>query len=145
MSALEDLLLQCFGSVADREKAAAYIEAAPERFQELLDLACSPKDSRAHVVAAWVLEKYSLHRLEVLKTSSTLFSKAWPFKSTEQTSPHDVPLPLLPKERTPCTIKQKTNRRNYASCFDYMLEAEKAAALAFAMKPCTFSANTKIG
>ena len=107
MSALEDLLLQCFASVADREKAAAYIEAAPERFQELFDLACSSKDSRAHVVAAWVLEKYSLHRLEVLGRPARRFStRRGRSKAREQTSPHDeTPLSLLPKERTPCTIK----------------------------------------
>ena len=95
-----------FASVADREKATAYIEAAPERFQELFDLACSPKDSRAHVVAAWVLEKYSLHRLEVLEDQLDTFLQGVAIQKHEQTSPHDeTPLSLLPKERTPCRIK----------------------------------------
>ena len=66
MSPLEDLLLQFYASVADREKGAAYIKENPAYFQELFSLACSPQEGRAHIVAAWVLEKYTLEKLGLL-------------------------------------------------------------------------------
>ena len=140
MSALEDLLLQCFASVADREKAAAYIEAAPERFQELFDLACSPKDSRAHVVAAWVLEKYSLHRLEVLENQLDAFLVGVAVQKHE--SKRRPMMKLLyhyckKQDRRAQLIKKQIDGI-IAACFDYMLEAEKAAALAFSMKTLHF-------
>ena len=82
MNDLEELLIQFFASVADREKGAAFIEQHPERFEELFSLACSPKEERVHIVAAWVLEKYSLHQLEVLEKTSMFYwgcgrSKTW--------------------------------------------------------------------
>ena len=140
MSALEDLLLQCFASVADREKAAAYIEAAPERFRELFDLACSPKDSRAHLVAAWVLEKYSLHRLEVLDDQLDTFLKGVAVQKHE--SKRRPMMKLLyhycRKKECRAQLSKKQIDGIVAACFDYMLEAEKAAALAFAMKTLHF-------
>lgn len=66
MSTLEDLLLQFYASVADREKRAAYIDENPAYFQELFSLACSPEEGRAHIVATWVLEKYILEKLALL-------------------------------------------------------------------------------
>lgn len=73
MSALEDLLLHFFASVGDREKGADYIRRNPEEFGELFTLACSKNDDRKHIVAAWILEKYTLPRLEILGPIFTKF------------------------------------------------------------------------
>ena len=66
MSPLEDLLLQFYASVADREKGAAFIDQNPAYFQELFTLACAPDQKRTHIVAAWVLEKYTFDKLALL-------------------------------------------------------------------------------
>ena len=66
MSPLEDKLLQFYASVADREKGAAHIDENQAYFQKLFSLACSPKKERKHIVAAWVLEKFTLEKLALL-------------------------------------------------------------------------------
>ena len=140
MNALEDLLLQFYASVADREKGAAYIQEKPERFKELFALACSPKETRAHIVAAWVLEKYSLNRLEVLANNLNSFLKGVADQKHE--SKRRPMMKLLfhycknKKHRAALTSAQIDTI--VAACFDYMLEAKKAAALAFAMKTLHF-------
>ena len=56
MEGLEKRLLQHFGSAADRDKGAAFINKNPRFFNELLALACNAKADRQHIVAAWILE-----------------------------------------------------------------------------------------
>ena len=103
-------------------------------------MACSHKETRAHIVAAWVLEKYSLNRLEVLANNLNSFLKGVADQKHE--SKRRPMMKLLfhycknKKRRAALTSAQIDTI--VAACFDYMLEAKKAAALAFAMKTLHF-------
>ena len=127
MNDLEELLIQFFASVADREKGAAFIEQHPERFEELFSLACSPKEERVHIVAAWVLEKYSLHQLEVLEIDLDSFIKGGGSRHESKRRPMMKLLYhycLSQSRRSHLTPSQIDTI--VAACFDYMLEAKKA-------------------
>lgn len=140
MNNLEDLLIQFYASVADREKGAAFIEQHPERFEELFLLACSPNEKRVHIVAAWVLEKYSIHQLEVLEEDLNAFIKGVAVQRHESKR-----RPMMKLLYHYCLSQSRRSQLSpsqidtiVAACFDYMLEAKKAAALAFAMKTLHF-------
>ena len=140
MSPLEDLLLQFYASVADREKGAAFIDQNPVYFQELFTLACSAEQKRTHIVAAWVLEKYSLEKLHLLRPLFSSFISGVAQQKHE--SKRRPMIKLLyhycrDKKRRE-SIDKKQRDQIVALCFDYMLEAEKAAALAFSMKTLHF-------
>ena len=140
MSPLEDLLLQFYASVADREKGAAFIDQNPAYFQELFALACAPDQQRKHIVAAWVLEKYTLEKLALL---SPLFSEFLTGVAQQKHESKRRPMIKLlyhyckDKKRRE-SIDQTQRDQIVTLCFDYMLEAEKAAALAFSMKTLHF-------
>ena len=136
MSSLEELLLQFFASVADREKGAAYIEGHPDHFQELLALACSPAKNREHIVAAWVLEKYALARLDCLDKCLETFLQGTLVQTHESKR-----RPMIKLTYHYC--RNKKRREALSSevkdtlveiCFSYLLEAEKIASIAFALK-----------
>ncbi|MEN8768040.1 MAG: hypothetical protein ABF261_07825 [Candidatus Arcticimaribacter sp.] len=143
MSPLEDLLLQFYASVADREKGAAFIDQNPAYFQELFALACAPDQQRKHIVAAWVLEKYTLEKLALL---SPLFSEFLTGVAQQKHESKRRPMIKLlyhyckDKKRRE-SIDQTQRDQIVTLCFDYMLEAEKAAALAFSMKTLHFFRN----
>ena len=136
MHPLEELLLQFYASVADREKGAAYIEEHPDYFQELFTLACSAEQKRTHIVAAWVLEKYLLTQLSLLTPILSKFILGVAQQKHE--SKRRPMIKLLfhyckeKKRREKISKKQKDHI--VTLCFDYMLESKKAAALAFSMK-----------
>ena len=140
MSALEDLLLQFYASVADREKGAAYIANNPAYFQELFSLACSPEEKRTHIVAAWILEKYTIDKLALL---SPIFSNF--LTGVAQQKHESKRRPMIKLLFHYCKDKNRREQINtdqrdqiVSLCFDYMLEAKKAAALAFSMKTLHF-------
>lgn len=140
MSPLEHLLLQFYASVADREKGAAYIDENPAYFQELFSLACSPEEGRAHIVATWVLEKYTLEKLALL---TPIFSNF--LNGVAQQKNESKRRPMIKLLFHYCKDKKRREGINTAQrdqivtlCFDYMLEAKKAAALAFSMKTLHF-------
>ena len=140
MSALEDLLLQFYASVADREKGAAYIANNPAYFRELFTLACSPEEKRTHIVAAWILEKYTIDKLALL---SPIFSNF--LTGVAQQKHESKRRPMIKLLFHYCKDKNRREQINTDQrdqivilCFDYMLEAKKAAALAFSMKTLHF-------
>lgn len=140
MTPLEDLLNQFFASIADREKGAAYIAQHPDRFYELFQLACSSKQERTHIVAAWVLEKYTLEQLDELTPLRAQF-----LKGVAQQKHESKRRPMIKLLYHYCKDKKRRAELTHderdqivALCFDYMLEAKKAAALAFSMKTLHF-------
>ncbi|MGB1449793.1 MAG: hypothetical protein ACPG8F_08130 [Flavobacteriaceae bacterium] len=140
MTPLEDLLNQFFASIADREKGAAYIAQHPDRFYELFELACSSKQERTHIVAAWVLEKYTLEQLDELTPLRAQF-----LKGVAQQKHESKRRPMIKLLYHYCKDKKRRAELTHderdqivALCFDYMLEAQKAAALAFSMKTLHF-------
>ena len=140
MSSLEALLLQFYASVADREKGADYIRNHPNQLKELFSLACSAKQERAHIVAAWVLEKYLLPQLDLLTPDLPAFIKG---VAVQQHESKRRPLVKLlfqycksPQRRALLTKKQID--QIIELCFSYMLAAKKVAAVAFAMKTLHF-------
>ena len=143
MSPLEDLLLQFYASVADREKGAAFIDQNPAYFQELFALACAPDQQRTHIVAAWVLEKYTLEKLALL---NPLFPEFLTGVAQQKHESKRRPMIKLlyhyckDKKRRE-SIDQTQRDQIVTLCFGYMLEAEKAAALAFSMKTLHFFRN----
>ncbi len=140
MTELEELLLQFFASIADREKGVAYIEAHPNRFEELFALACSPKQERIHIVAAWVLEKYLLNQLEVLVPLLPTFLDGVAQQKHESKRRPMIKLlyHYCKDKKRRLALKHAQRDQIVAICFDYMLESEKAAALAFGMKTLAF-------
>lgn len=140
MTPLEDLLLQFYASVADREKGAAYIEVHPECFEELLALACSPKEKRKHIVAAWVLEKYALNRLDVLAPCLAVFLQGTMVQTHESKRRPMIKLTYHycrnKKRRSELSEKEKDTLVEI--CFGYLLDAQKIASIAFALKTVDF-------
>lgn len=140
MESLEALLITFFASVADREKGAEYIRQNPAQYTQLFNLACSPKQDRVHIVAAWVLEKYLLSQLDLLTVDITQFIKG--VAAQEHESKRRPMMKLLfhycrqKKRRFKLTKKHKDTIVEL--CFDYMLSAQKVAAIAFAMKTLHF-------
>ena len=140
MSPLEDLLLQFYASVADREKGAAFIDQNPAYFQELFTLACAPDQKRTHIVAAWVLEKYTFDKLALLSPVFREFLTGVALQKHESKRRPMIKLLFYyckDKKRRE-SIDQTQRDQIVTLCFDYMLEAEKAAALAFSMKTLHF-------
>ena len=140
MNPFEDILLQFYASVADREKGAAYIDENPAYFQELFSLACSPEKERKHIVAAWVLEKYTLEKLSLLTPMLSSF-----LTGVAQQKHESKRRPMIKLLFHYCKDKKRREAINTTQrdqivtlCFDYMLEAKKAAALAFGMKTLHF-------
>lgn len=140
MTPLEDLLLQFYASVADREKGAAYIEQQPERFQELLSLACSPKKNREHIVAAWVLEKYALNQLEVLNPCIDTFLQGTLVQTHESKRRPMIKLTYhyCKHKKRRLELSEKHKDIVVEICFSYLLEAKKIASIAFALKTLDF-------
>lgn len=145
MTPLEDLLLQFFASVADRQKGADYIQSNPHEFDALFALACSKKHARQHIVAAWVLEKYTLSRLEILTPIFTKF-----LIGVGQQTHESKRRPMMKLLYHYCRNKERREQlsvgqidRIVQACFDYMLEADKIAAIAFAMKTLHFFRDHK--
>lgn len=140
MTPLEELLLQFYASVADREKGAAYIEEQPDRFHELLALACSAQKKREHIVAAWVLEKYALNRLNVLEPHLTVFLQGTLVQTHESKRRPMIKLTYHycrdKKRRMKLSSKDKDSLVEI--CFGYLLDAEKIASIAFALKTMDF-------
>ena len=66
MSPLKKLLLTLNASISSREKGVAFIEANPTSFDELFDLVCAVKNTREHIVAAWVFERLILKKIDSL-------------------------------------------------------------------------------
>lgn len=136
MESLEVILKQFYASVADRERGAEYIRQNPTQYPHLFGLACSPKQDREHIVAAWVLEKYLLPQLDLLTNDLTPFIKG--VAAQEHESKRRPMMKLLfhyckqKKRRTELSEKQK--EAIVELCFDYMLTAQKVAAIAFALK-----------
>lgn len=140
MTPLEDLLLHFFASVTDREKGADYIQRNPEEFGALFTLACSKNDDRKHIVAAWILEKYTLSRLEVLAPILGKFLTGVALQTHESKR-----RPMIKLLYHYCRKKERRKELHEHQidqivqiCFDYMLEANKIAAIAFAMKTLYF-------
>lgn len=140
MTPLEDVLLQFYASVADREKGAAYIEAQPDRFQELLALACSPQKKREHIVAAWVLEKYTLDRLEILGGNLNEFLQGTLVQTHESKRRPMIKLTYhyCRNKKRRIAFSQATKDTLVEICFSYLLDAEKIASIAFALKTLDF-------
>ena len=140
MRALEELLIQSNASIADRLKGVAFIEANPESFKDLFALACSSKKDRVNIVAAWVLEKHLIDKLDQLSPLLNAFLKGVAQQKHE--SKRRPMIKLLyhycngEKRRTTLTNTQKD--QIVTLCFDYLLEAENAAPLAFSMKTLHF-------
>lgn len=140
MTPLEDCLIQLNAAIADGEKGADYIKEKPESFKELFQLACSSKQERTHIVAAWVLEKYTLEQLDELTPLLAQFLKGVAQQKHE--SKRRPMIKLLyhyckdQKRRAELTHDERD--QIVALCFDYMLEAQKAAALVFSMKTLHF-------
>jgi len=140
MTLLEDCLIQLNAATADREKGAAYIKENPESFKELFQLACSEKQERTHMVAAWVLEKYTLDQLDQLSPLVAEFLKGVAQQKHE--SKRRPMIKLLyhyckdQKRRAELTHHERD--QIIVLCFDYMLKAKKVAALAFSMKTLHF-------
>lgn len=145
MEKLESLLANTFSHVADRQRAANHIDENPELFEELFALACAIQSKKSHIMAAWVLEKYSLNRLEILLPLIDSFI-------------HGVAIQIHESKRRPmmkllyhfCKNKRFRERLSgqqkdaiAAACFDYLLEAKKVAAIAFAMKTLHFFRSHK--
>lgn len=140
MSPLEDLLLQFYASVADRDKGAAFINKNPKYFQELFSLACSPDQKRTHIVAAWILEKYTLEKLQLLTPIfSSFLTGVAQQKHESKRRPMIKLLYHYCKDKKRRKLIDKAQRDQIVTlCFDYMLEAKKAASLAFSMKTLHF-------
>lgn len=140
MTRLEELLLTFFASVADREKGAAFITKHPEYFQELFELACSNKEERTHIVAAWVFEKYTLDQLEIIQPVLPAFLKGVARQKNESKRRPMIKLlyHYCNDQKRRSLLNKKQRDQIVSLCFDYMLEAKKAAALAFAMKTLHF-------
>lgn len=136
MADLEEVLLQHFASVADRDKGATYIENNPHYFNALLRLASSPSAKRQHIVAAWILEKYTLPRLAILHPVLESFIQGVSQQTHE--SKRRPMIKLLYHYTRKKQYREKLSTTTIDSivelCFDYMLSAEKVAAVAFAMK-----------
>ena len=99
-----------------------------------------PKDGREHIVAAWVLEKYTLEKLGLL---TPVFSNF--LNGVAQQKNESKRRPMIKLLFHYCKDKKRRKGINTAQrdqivtlCFDYMLEAKKAAALAFSMKTLHF-------
>ena len=137
---LEEKMMQSFSHVADREKAAKYIEHHPHFFDELLALACSPDQERQHIMAAWVLEKYILPRLELLYPLLDVFIEGATVQQHESKR-----RPMMKILYHYCQNKTFRNALSTqqkdaiaTACFGTLLEAKKVAAIAFAMKTLHF-------
>ena len=134
------ILINDFGSVADRDKAANYIAKNPHFFTPLFDLACDQKSERVHILAAWVLEKYTLKQLELLTPVLDQFLKGTLVKKNE--SKRRPMIKLLYHYCKSITRRAKLSKKRIdlivEICFSYMLESQKAASLAFSMKTIHF-------
>ena len=137
------ILLNNFGSVADRDKAAGYVEEHPHFFDSLFKLACDQKAERVHILAAWVLEKYALKQLEVLTPIFDKFLKGTMIQSNE--SKRRSMVKLLYHYCKPKARRSKLSKKSIDTiieiCFSYMLDSQKAASLSFSMKTLYFFKN----
>lgn len=140
MAELEELLLQHFASVADRDKGAAFIDQHPLYFEELFRLACSPEAKRQHIVAAWIFEKYTLPRLAILCPVLGAFIDGVAQQTHESKRRPMIKLlyHFTQKKEYRAKLSTATIDTIVELCFDYMLSAKKVAAIAFAMKTLHF-------
>lgn len=140
MEGLEKRLLQHFGSAADRDKGAAFINKNPRFFNELLALACNTQADRQHIVAAWIFEKYTLPRLAILHSVLAEFINGVSVQTHE--SKRRPMIKLLYHYTRKKEYREKLSSTHIDAivqlCFDYMLSAKKVAAIAFAMKTLHF-------
>lgn len=140
---LRELLLVSYSSVADRDRGAKLIHRHPEYFTSLLELACAAEDKRENILAAWILEKYAVEQPECLDSELRFFLKgALQQKNDSKRRPFAKLLYHYCKNKT----RRKLLSRQQIDwiveiCFGYMLESQKAAPLAFALKTLNFFKN----
>ena len=122
------------------KRGAAHIDENQAYFQKLFSLACSPKKERKHIVAAWVLEKFTLEKLALLTPILSSF-----LTLVAQQKHESKRRPMIKLLFHYCKDKKRREAINTTQrvqivtlCFDYMLETKKAAALAFSMKTLHF-------
>ncbi len=137
---LETLLMQHFSHAGDREKGALFIQENPHHFDTLFRLACSSESKRAHVVSAWILEKYSLDKLDVFTPIMNVFIEGVSVQTHESKR-----RPMMKLLYHYC---KKPERRNGLSAtqiqaiincgFTHMLDAQKIASIAFAIKTVAY-------
>ena len=142
---LKDLLLTSYPSAGDRDRGAFLIHQNPKYFTALLKLASAPEDNRENILAAWIMEKYAVDQPECLESHFTLF-----LEGTLQQKNDSKRRPFAKLLYHYCKSKSRRELLTHQNidsiveiCFNYMLESQKAAPLAFAMKTLHFFKNHK--
>lgn len=72
---LKEILLEYYSTAADRKEGAAFIDQYPMYFPELIKMAFVSIDKRENILAAWILEKYTLNKLECLTPDFSFYLK----------------------------------------------------------------------
>lgn len=143
MSSLSDFLRPLKASIVDREKVSQYIQSKPSEFDVLLKLACSRKNERINLIAAWSFEYYSLNRLDEL-TPYIDQILAGSVKQNDERKRR----PFAKLIYHYCKSKKRKDKLSKGQidiiithCFNQLIEAEKIATIGFALKTIQFFRN----
>ena len=142
---LKKILLENYSTAADRKEGAAFIDQYPKYFPELLKMSCVSIDKRKNILAAWILEKYSLNKLECLTPDFSFYLKGV-YQQTNDSKRRPMAKLLYHYCNHKNRRKQLTQKQIdiiIEICFHYMLTSLKVAPIAFAMKTLHFFRNNK--
>lgn len=142
---LKKLIKTSYSSAAVRERGATLIHHHPKYFTPLLRLASTAEDKRENILAAWILEKYALNHLEDIDSELNFFlNGALVQKNDSKRRPFSKLLYHYCKNKTKIEILSLQQIDLIVEiCFSYILESQKTAPLAFALKTLHIFRNHK--